>query len=396
MIKKRFDCGLENGGGRGAFLRWLCAMADQNDREEEDYEVAYQLQMQETLDATRRSGSQEAAQRADQGDEKSTKLCFAGRPCGYGAVILLPDGDVMWSKGQHLDETTNTKAAYAGLLAGLQACRDFGIDQVIAEGDSELLVKQMNGESAASDPNLVHLVKEVRAIVQYMSSFKLRFIHKRNNAMADQLAHDAAPRQSGAKRRRGSDDVAEVFVVDEEVAEPCGICLENVSIKQIHVVGECSHRFCKSCLDTLIAQHATDKKFPVPCPAPQCITTISTAECAALTSSAPALEILQKLEVETCIPASQRFYCPHASCSALMTRPDDLSETGNNAAECLECHRMVQQTSQCITQTACACSAQCRVLACACGAQCLVLTQRRCACGVQWPGTQVTTVPSTR
>ena len=69
-------------------------------------------------------------------------------PAAYAFVLEAEDGTVLDSRGEAIGVATNNVAEYAALVAGLERAVEVGVDELEVVSDSELLVKQMRGESA--------------------------------------------------------------------------------------------------------------------------------------------------------------------------------------------------------------------------------------------------------
>src|SRR4051812_12032488 len=64
----------------------------------------------------------------------------------YAYIIERDDGDVIEEAGL-LGDVTNNQAEYAALVRSLRHALELGVDHsVVVNSDSELMVKQMNGE----------------------------------------------------------------------------------------------------------------------------------------------------------------------------------------------------------------------------------------------------------
>src|SRR5690242_9153128 len=67
-------------------------------------------------------------------------------PAGYGAVVRDADsGEVLREVAAGIGVASNNVAEYRGLIAGLEAARDLGADDVAVRMDSLLVVNQMSG-----------------------------------------------------------------------------------------------------------------------------------------------------------------------------------------------------------------------------------------------------------
>ena len=115
--------------------------------------------------------------------------------CGAGWV-LLRDGVVARHGAHYLSHScTNNWAEYQALIAGLSAVRELGIKSITVEGDSKLVVDQMNGECATRSSNLVSLRNEAAALRGNIGDVHLRHIPREENKLADSLANQAIDRE---------------------------------------------------------------------------------------------------------------------------------------------------------------------------------------------------------
>lgn len=115
--------------------------------------------------------------------------------CGAGWV-LLRDGVVARHGAHYLSHhCTNNWAEYQALIAGLSAVRELGIKSITVEGDSKLVIDQMNGECATRSSSLVSLRNEAAALRGNIGNVHLRHIPRAENKLADSLANQAIDRE---------------------------------------------------------------------------------------------------------------------------------------------------------------------------------------------------------
>ncbi|CAJ1958242.1 unnamed protein product [Cylindrotheca closterium] len=112
---------------------------------------------------------------------------------GAGMVIYDDQGNEIWNGWKfHSESATNNVAEYSGLLWGLKcACSSLGITQLIAEGDSQLIVKQLNGEYRVKDAMLKKYHKACVDVAGNFEYFEIRHIPRAENSRADWLANHA-------------------------------------------------------------------------------------------------------------------------------------------------------------------------------------------------------------
>lgn len=75
-------------------------------------------------------------------------------PSAWGAWLATPLGDLAWQTGEPLGIGTNNVAEWQGLIAVLKAARLFSAYPLWVRGDSQLVVRQFNGEYAVHHPAL--------------------------------------------------------------------------------------------------------------------------------------------------------------------------------------------------------------------------------------------------
>ncbi|OLZ40849.1 ribonuclease H [Natrinema saccharevitans] len=111
-------------------------------------------------------------------------------PAAIGWVIVTGDG-IVAEDGETIGTTTNNQAEYEALIAGLEAARDYGYDEVHVRGDSELIVKQVRGEYDTNDPDLREKRVTVHELLREFDEWTLEYVPREVNDRADGLANEA-------------------------------------------------------------------------------------------------------------------------------------------------------------------------------------------------------------
>jgi len=111
-------------------------------------------------------------------------------PAGYGVRIETGDGDVIELK-QSLGICTNNVAEYNGLLAALRWAAAHRVKTLHVRSDSELLVKQMNGEYRVKNRGLQPLYEEARTLARQVGRVRFEHVRREFNKDADRLANEA-------------------------------------------------------------------------------------------------------------------------------------------------------------------------------------------------------------
>lgn len=117
-----------------------------------------------------------------------------GNPGPAGAGIIIrdsADGAVLYQAGLFLGETTNNVAEYSALLAALEAAAGLAAAQVEVLSDSQLVVRQMNGEYRVLNAGLKPLFEKANTLAEKFDSFTIHFIRRDENVDADRLVNKA-------------------------------------------------------------------------------------------------------------------------------------------------------------------------------------------------------------
>lgn len=112
-------------------------------------------------------------------------------PAGAGAFICTEDGDIVAEIAEYLGETTNNVAEYKGLLFGLEKLIALGAKDVEVRADSELMVKQLNGQYRVKHPNLIPLYRKAKGLLEKIPSVTIKHVRRENNKEADRLSNEA-------------------------------------------------------------------------------------------------------------------------------------------------------------------------------------------------------------
>lgn len=94
------------------------------------------------------------------------------------------------SGGTYLgDDITNNVAEYRALFDSLSAALNYDIDDITIYGDSELIVKQVNGDWNCNDDTLSGLHEHVHSMLSQFNSWTLEHVDRSNNSAADRKAN---------------------------------------------------------------------------------------------------------------------------------------------------------------------------------------------------------------
>jgi len=112
-------------------------------------------------------------------------------PAGAGAVIVSPEGHIQARIGKFLGESTNNVAEYMGLILGLKRARAMGLRELDVLSDSELMVKQLNGDYAVKAEHLKPLHDEAKQLLGTFPGITVRHVPREDNKLADEMSNRA-------------------------------------------------------------------------------------------------------------------------------------------------------------------------------------------------------------
>ena len=112
-------------------------------------------------------------------------------PAGYGVVLHDCQGRVLAERGVFIGRATNNEAEYQGLIAGLKMARELGAASVSVRADSQLIVRQVNGEYRVRCAHLRPLYEEAHSLLESFATWRIEHIRREQNCRADELANQA-------------------------------------------------------------------------------------------------------------------------------------------------------------------------------------------------------------
>jgi len=106
-------------------------------------------------------------------------------------VYILQDGEPFEQIARYLGQTTNNIAEYTAAIIGLEHAVKTGARSVRLFADSELLVKQVNGQYKVKNEGLKPLHGRVKELIARIGTVEVQYIPRERNKEADALANKA-------------------------------------------------------------------------------------------------------------------------------------------------------------------------------------------------------------
>jgi ribonuclease HI len=119
------------------------------------------------------------------------------------AFVIRRSGHPAHEEAECLPRTTNNAAEYTALIRALERAAEMGASSLDVRSDSELLVKQMNGEYRVKQPELKVLHNEATGLVDRFEEVRIRHVRREENRRADQLCNQALDGKEGKGALRG-------------------------------------------------------------------------------------------------------------------------------------------------------------------------------------------------
>jgi len=114
-----------------------------------------------------------------------------GNPGPSAAAYVIKNGAkfVSWNGVYLGNDKTNNFAEYQAIRLGLLKAIELDIRIVEIFSDSQLVVEQLNNRWKTKSPSIVKQINEINELLTNFSSFKISYISRENNQIADFLVN---------------------------------------------------------------------------------------------------------------------------------------------------------------------------------------------------------------
>jgi len=92
---------------------------------------------------------------------------------------------------EYIGETTNNQAEYQAIVAGLNYAKEKKAEEVDCYLDSELVVKQVNGEYKVKDQGLAKHYLTIWNLKNNFDQARFSHVRREDNKLADKLVNQA-------------------------------------------------------------------------------------------------------------------------------------------------------------------------------------------------------------
>ncbi|MBA1335969.1 MAG: hypothetical protein HPY66_1788 [Firmicutes bacterium] len=108
---------------------------------------------------------------------------------GIGIAIFDEEENLVAEISRYIGTQTNNIAEYYALVRALEEALTLNAKSVEIYLDSELVVKQVNGEYKVKNEGLIPLYGIVKAYLDKFEKYSIRHVRRENNKLADKLAN---------------------------------------------------------------------------------------------------------------------------------------------------------------------------------------------------------------
>jgi ribonuclease HI len=116
-----------------------------------------------------------------------------GPSVGAAVLFAIKDnddtGERVGEAARFLGVATNNQAEYTGIIEGLKKAHELGYNEVEARLDSELAVRQLNGQYKVKNPELAKLFLEIYNLKQHFRKVTFTHVRREFNVEADALVN---------------------------------------------------------------------------------------------------------------------------------------------------------------------------------------------------------------
>jgi len=112
-------------------------------------------------------------------------------PAAAGFILTDAAGMQLQAKGLVLGRATNNVAEYRGLVKALEAAAQIGAKNLVVLSDSELLVRQINGQYKVKSEQIRPLFQQAVGLLGRFENWEVRHVTRDKNKEADRLVNQA-------------------------------------------------------------------------------------------------------------------------------------------------------------------------------------------------------------
>ena len=149
----------------GRLIQWAVELNEFDDRYQPRSMIKAQVLADFIAEFTPNQGEQDGVDEAQRWviNVDGSSTLYAG---GIGVILKSPEGDKL-EYATHLQyQTTNNEVEYETLLKELELAKSLGTESIVDQGDSQLIINQVNGMCEAKEDQMEKYLSRVKQIVK--------------------------------------------------------------------------------------------------------------------------------------------------------------------------------------------------------------------------------------
>lgn len=111
-------------------------------------------------------------------------------PAAIG-VVIEENGKIIFQEGRKIGDATNNQAEYQAVALALQKAKELGGEELEFHLDSELVVRQLNGEYKVKNQDLALQFLKIHNLLQHFKKVAYKHVYREENKLADALLNAA-------------------------------------------------------------------------------------------------------------------------------------------------------------------------------------------------------------
>ena len=112
-------------------------------------------------------------------------------PAAAGFILTEARGAQLQAKAFFLGRNTNNVAEYTGIVKALEAAIETGAERINVFSDSQLLVRQINGQYKVKSEQIRPLFQQAIELLGRFENWRVQFVSREKNKEADKLVNQA-------------------------------------------------------------------------------------------------------------------------------------------------------------------------------------------------------------
>jgi len=121
------------------------------------------------------------------------------KTAGIGGAIFLNESEIQHFSRPLFDKTNN-EAEYMSMIEGVKVSLEINLSSLNIYSDSELVVKQVNGQYKIKNDRMLRLCQELKSELDKLDSWQVTHIRREKNTRADALSKEGMAEAKKTKK----------------------------------------------------------------------------------------------------------------------------------------------------------------------------------------------------